>query len=60
MHQTWRILYLFIMTYFIDVILEDRNLANDVDVLERTKAHFCKLRIMVISDSSLNEKSEIV
>lgn len=48
------------MTYFIDVILEDRNLANDVDVLERTKAHFCKLRIMVISDSSLNEKSEIV
>lgn len=41
------------MTYFIAVILEDRNLAVYVDELERTKAHFCKLSTMVISDSSL-------
>lgn len=48
------------MTCFIVVILEDRNLADYVDEMERTKAHFCKLRIMVISDSSLNEKLEVV
>ena len=38
------------MTFFIAVILENRNLA-DLDELERTNARFCKLRIMVISDS---------
>lgn len=48
------------MTYFIAVILEDRNLAVYVDKLKRTKAHFCKLRIMVISASSLNEKLEVI
>lgn len=48
------------MTCFIAVILEGRNLANYVDELERTKEHFCRLGIMVISDSSLNEKVEVI
>lgn len=60
MHQMWRILSLFIMTCFIAVILEGRNLANYVDELEKTKEHFCRLGIMVASDSSLNEKVDVI
>lgn len=45
---------------FIAVILEGRNLANYVDELERTKEHFCRLGIMIFSDSSLNEKVEVI